>query len=342
MSLININDLIQQYALRSGILDGQGNMTQPQQNTQPQGLLNSPAFGQALLRAAAGIAAADQGGYGLGGALAIGANAFSDTMATEKDRLEKAQKDATRDQLAALKDIIGLKTQQEELALRMQSASLARRARQDALDEKAQEKAAQEARRQAIYASGDQNLIKAYEMFGDDAAQGVYMAAQKPQDRKMVEQGGVQYYADTGEPVLPNAPAATKQTDTYRKENDLAKEALNALKDYEGALYDKNGTINRSAVNFGEWTTEGRDLYQPLRTAVANNIYLKTGAAATPGEIEAQMKQYQPSMFDTKEQIERKAASLKQFLTSKAPDFVPTGNAKKPDATSGFKYMGVE
>lgn len=345
--MINMNDFINQYAMQAGILNSQGQMAAPpQQSPQPttiSGLLSSPAMSNALLSLGSTIAQANQQGYGLGGSLAMGAQAFGGAIQADKERREKAQKEATQDRLAALKDIISLKTQQEELGLRMQAASLARRAQQDQLDQKAQERAQQEARKQAVYASGDPNLIKAYEMFGDDAAQTIYMEAMKPKERKTITQGGVAYYQDTGEPVLPNAPSDLKQTDTYRKENDLAREALDALTDTRAALYDEDGSLNRLAINTGMMSTGGRNILQPLETAIGNTVYLKTGAAATPGEIASLMKQYAPSPLDTKDQADRKLKSLEQFLSSKAPDYQPKGNmAKKPDAQSGFKFLGVE
>lgn len=117
---------------------------------------------------------------------------------------------------------------------------------------------------------------------------------------------------------------ARQPTVEEKRATDLAQEGLNALKDYEKALF-KNGQINRAAIITGDFSIEGRDLIQPLRTAIVNNIYLKTGAAATPGEIESQMAQYKPNVFDTEPQIRRKLDSLKSFLKTKAPDFNPTG-----------------
>lgn len=185
MALLNINDMISQYAMQSGLLNSQGQMTPPPAPIPPQqggfqGLLASPGLSQALLYMAGTIGQANEAGYGLGGGLALGAQAFGGSLQATRDKIADAEKQATRERLAAMKDIIGLKAQQEEMGLRMQAASLARRAQQDALDSRAEERAAKEARRQAVYASGDPQLIKAFEMFGDDAAQSIYLDTMKP------------------------------------------------------------------------------------------------------------------------------------------------------------------
>lgn len=347
MALLNINDLISQYALNSGILNSQGQMAPPQAPAAPQsGLVNSPGLAQALLSLGSGVAQASQAGLGFGGSLAYGAQAFGSAIQAEKDKIAEAEKQATQERLAALKDIISLKTQQEELGLRMQSASLARRAQQDALDQRSAAKQAEEQRKAAILASGDPRLVQAYQMFGDDAAQSIYMDSLSPKlpNTQGLPEGYMWGADGAAVPIAGIAPGGIKKTtEGSEKARKLAEEGLNALTDYKSALYDEDGTINRTAINLGELTSGGRDLLQPLRTAVGNNIYLKTGAAATPGEIDEQLKQYQPSRFDTQAQIERKAKSLEQFLQSNAPDYVPTGNmAKKPDASGGFKYLGSE
>lgn len=347
MALLNINDLISQYAMQSGILNSQGQIAPaPQSVPNTGGLVNSPGLSQALLSLGSTVAQANQAGYGFGGALAMGANSFGNALQAEKDKIAEAEKQATQERLAAMKDIIGLQTQQQELGLRMQAASLARRAQQDALDSRSQERQAAEQRRQAILNSGDENLIKAYQIGGDDLAKEIFKDTIKPKTPNT--QGlpeGYMWGADGAATPIPGVTIGPKTTEGSEKARKLAEEGLNALTDYKSALYDPDGSINRTAINFGEITSEGRDLLQPLRTAVGNNIYLKTGAAATPGEIDEQLKQYQPSRFDTQEQIERKARSLEQFLQSNAPNYTPTGNAAKairPNAQTGFTYLGVE
>ncbi len=209
MALLNMNDLISQYAIQSGILNSQGQFA-PEPQQQNTGVLNSPALSQALISLGSTLTKANQAGYGLSGGLSMGLSAFGNTLQQEKDRQREAEKQATQDRMAALKDLISLKTQQEELGLRMQAASLQRRAQQDALDQRNAEKKDAEQRRAEIMNSGDPNLIKAYNMFGDAAAQSYYMDTLKPQERKTVQVDGVPYYVDNGQPVIPmtngNAP----------------------------------------------------------------------------------------------------------------------------------------
>lgn len=352
MALLNINDLLQQYALRSGILSPDGQMAQPQQQKSP-GILNSPAFAQALANAAQGVALANERGYGLGSALSLGAGAFGNTIQAERDRQEQAQKEATATQLAAIKDIIGLRTQQEELALRMQAASLARRAQQDALDSRAQERAQAEARKQAVYASGDPNLIKAYEMFGDDAAQKIFIDGQTPKERKIINVDGIPYYEDTKQPVVPITGATSalpKLTEGQTTKKNLAEEALANYTIANQSLFDENGNVKQGSIGpIDSLYGEGRTSDQAIRRVIQNTLYMKTGASAPDAEVEKNLKMYKPSIFDNKEQIQNKMNSLKQFIDSNIPQGyegqaaqAAGALAKKPDATAGWNIERVQ
>jgi len=343
MALLDMNDLISQYAIQSGILNKYGQLPGIAPEPAPQqgglgGLLSSPGLSQALLALSSNIARANEHGYGTGSALALGAQAFGSTLQAEKDKITEAEKQATQERLAALKDIIGLKTSQEEMGLRMQESSLRRRALLDELDGKANEQKEKAARREAIFNSGDPNLIKAYEIGGDDLAKEIFKSNAIPKERKTVTQGGVPYYMDTGQPVLPNAPvpAEGKLTDSQTTKKNLADEALTDYSRLQELLFDGE-KINRGVIGpLDTIAGEGRTADQALNRIVQNTLYMKTGASAPDAEVEKNLKNYKPSFFDNDEQVRNKATALKQFLDSNIPPgYVPTYQQEAITPNSG-------
>ncbi|WP_181708715.1 hypothetical protein [Chthonobacter rhizosphaerae] len=125
MALIDIDGLVQQLAFQGGILSP-GTQQQPAQR-QPQGFLNGPGMSQALLSLGSTLAEANERGYGLGSGLAFGAQAFGNSLQQERDRIAMAEREATRDRMATLKDLIDIQMGQKELNLRMSDAALKRR-----------------------------------------------------------------------------------------------------------------------------------------------------------------------------------------------------------------------
>lgn len=335
MALLNINDMISQYAMQSGLLNSQGQMAPPPAPTPPQqggfqGLLASPGLSQALLSMAGTIGQANEAGYGLGGGLALGAQAFGGSLQATRDKIAEAEKEATRERLAAMKDIIGLKTSQEELALRMQEASLSRRAQLDQLDKSASERKRAAEQEQAILASGDPVLIQALRMGGLDSAKALMEKTLTPKERKTVMVNGVPYYEDTQQPVIPvgNISKGGNLTEAQKRAKDMADQALSDF-----AILEKiylpggmEGKVNTGAIGpLDSLYGKGRAADQAMGRVTQNAQYMKSGASAPDAEVAKTLALYTPSALDNQDQIKAKLKSMKQYLEANLPEgYVPT------------------
>lgn len=151
-------------------------LQQPISGVQTPPLLESPTLSDKLLNLGIGMINADHAGLGLGGSIAYGLKAYSDTI----DDYHKKARQARMDSLA-----------EYELMGRIQDRQMTQLAMQRRV------------------AGGDM-FKKAYPDLADlydadpDVATKLAGERLKPKDRKIIDQGGIQYYADTGEKVLPN------------------------------------------------------------------------------------------------------------------------------------------
>lgn len=187
-------------------------MQQGQQGFAPQApqVNKQQVLSQALLNLGATMAAAEQKGLGFGQALSAGANSFGSTIAAERERAEIAKERQADRMLASYKDLYQIQLMQEEKALK--------RARE------------QEKQDFLVSQGVDPNLAGA---FPGIAADRLFNPAQ----RRIVEQGGIQYYADTGEPVIANPvnqPTANLSKGEEAVDREFAKEfvAFNAAGGY--------------------------------------------------------------------------------------------------------------
>lgn len=179
-------------------------------------------------------------------------------------------------------------------------------------------------------------------------ALGRLTSAPQQRERRIVSQDGIQYFADTGEPVIPNAvqrpklPEGVDIPEGYIPEYGDSGELL-GIKPLKGfkpkskissemagkiALADKFqkelpdikeylvDSINPLEFSTNRGNT-GR-AKRALREGIGAALYLKTGAAATPDEINEQMAIYMPNPLDSKPTREQKVRLLSEFLGNTA------------------------
>ncbi len=131
-------------------------------------------------------------------------------------------------------------------------------------------------------------------------------AAKKSQEQKAP--AGYRYNAQGTLEPIPGGPASKLSGDVAGRVS-LSETVLGYFPEIESTLIDN---FDRTDYNLGRGAT-GR-ANNKLREAVGAAIYAKTGAAATPKEIDEQMDLYAPSTFDTAETRKNKITQLKNFL----------------------------
>lgn len=145
----------------------------------PEPLLDKPSLSERMLNAGLSMVAAAENGASTGASIAAGLKGYSDTIKEHKERLKK-----DRMERLAEYDLLGRirERQMTELqtARKMQTLEQLKK---------------------------DNPSLATLIDLDPDAAAGVIADRFKPRDRKIIEQNGVSYYADTGEPVLPGVPA---------------------------------------------------------------------------------------------------------------------------------------
>jgi len=144
----------------------------------PESLLDKPNLSEIMLNAGIAMINASENGSSTAGALAAGLQGYSDTMEThrQKRRQQRADRLAEYDLLGRIR---------ERQMTELQTAK-----RMQMLEE----------------LKGTNPELATLIDLDPDAAAGVIAERFKPKERKIIEQGDVSYYADTGEPVLPNVP----------------------------------------------------------------------------------------------------------------------------------------
>lgn len=130
-------------------------------------------------------------------------------------------------------------------------------------------------------ASGDfrkANLLRSLGLPGFQQLQQKRLLAQlDPKDRKIVLQNGIQYYADTGEPVLPNAPPPKPPKTT---KSDFVVDILQKIKDHVPTEDKPTYELSESEQNILDTisATDPLEIYK-------RNIYSKIGLGDPFGDI---------------------------------------------------------
>lgn len=102
----------------------------------------------------------------------------------------------------------------------------------------------------------------------------------------------------------------------------LAVEGQNATKAAVAAIIKPDGTIDRATVDtmFANFPgSQGRQARAQFDTALANLVYIKSGAQAGPAEIASARAQYFPSPLDNDQQVRDKVTRLQAFFASAIP-----------------------
>jgi hypothetical protein len=164
MGLLDLDSLMAEYAKP---LLMQQQQAQAQEQQKPQSLLSSPAFSQALLNLGAGIAQAQANRYSTGQALAFGAQQFGNTIQQGRQRVEEQRRKDTEQRLAMMKDLMGIKINQEQLGLQKGAYDLQRQNTQSQIADREAKRRAEEARKAAqkeflIQQGLDPNLVDAF------------------------------------------------------------------------------------------------------------------------------------------------------------------------------------
>lgn len=130
----------------------------------------------------------------------------------------------------------------------------------------------------------------------------------------------------------------------------LAVEGQGAARNAASAIIKPDGTIDRAtvgtlAVNFpGSAGRQARALFD---TALANLVYIKSGAQAGPAEMASARAQYMPSPLDDDKTIRDKVARLDSFFaqsipgTGPTPAAAPPGPPPSPPANGGYSVRRV-
>jgi len=162
--------------------------------------------------------------------------------------------------------------------------------------------------------------------------------------REIIDQGGIKYYADTGEKVLGDIkPPKGKKTVEEIKAAKLAKESLENLDIVKKELFNKDGSIKSGVIPLSREAPFGksRTFIQALERAIQNSVYLKTGAAAPESEMNRLLDQYMPNIIDNKEQINNKLKSFEGFLRSSYDPAAGTEGAPQVGAVQdGYMFKG--
>lgn len=136
--------------------------------------------------------------------------------------------------------------------------------------------------------------------------------------------------AQNGEGAVVGQGAPNEQVQRNAK---LAVEGQNAAKAAASAIINPDGTVNRAAidtlaVNFPG--SQGRQARAQFDTALANLVYIKSGAQAGPAEIASARAQYMPSPLDDDKTIRDKMVRLAGFFAQSIPSGQPQPAAPPP------------
>lgn len=91
----------------------------------------------------------------------------------------------------------------------------------------------------------------------------------------------------------------------------MARQGITRIDDIRKELI-KNGELDRIAL--ASMSVPGTKLNSLMTEAISSNVYLKTGAAATAGEIQAQMDIYKPRMWSSLETSGEMLSRLEEFF----------------------------
>lgn len=119
----------------------QAGYQQPQQNK----ILSSPAFSQALLSLGGALAHASERGYGTGSGLALGAQAFGNSIQQYQDRVRAEEEKATQNAIAMLKDQMASEIQDKKLRMAQAAEGRAAASHRAQMDDRERQRAAIEA-----------------------------------------------------------------------------------------------------------------------------------------------------------------------------------------------------
>lgn len=194
----------------------------------------------------------------------------------------------------------------------------------------------------------DVNGVLRYVDSGQPVFPGIEAPEKPPETTGLPE--GYKWENGKAVPIEGVTPGAVKPTAETEKARKLAEEALASLDIAKKEIYDETGSVRRArlwasysipipamsnpTIQFGG----ARDISQPIERAIMNAIYLKSGATASPKEIESYKMQYMPSKYDSDTQIKNKLDSLEMFLKSNAPNFEQNVAASSPKV----KFLGFE
>lgn len=128
----------------------QAGVQQPQK--QQNSILGSPAFSQAMLNLGAALGQAHQQGMGLGPGLAMGGRAFGQTVDMYRTREEEAERRATQDALALMKDQLAMDMENKRMAMAQAASGRAERQFQLQMEDRAAAQAEKEKREQQMAA----------------------------------------------------------------------------------------------------------------------------------------------------------------------------------------------
>lgn len=92
----------------------------------------------------------------------------------------------------------------------------------------------------------------------------------KPKDRKIILQNGIQYYADTGEPVLPNAPSPKPPKTT---KSDFVVDILQNIKNHVPTEDEPTYELSKSEQNILD-TISATDPLEIYKRSIYNQIGL--------------------------------------------------------------------
>ena len=158
-------------------------------------------------------------------------------------------------------------------------------------------------------------------------APGRAAAAQAPQQgAQPPAEGPSAPAAGAGAPTVAPIPGQQGATKPISREQQsltaLTTEATKALGMAKNIIFERgngSGPIDRGVVAtmYADIPgTDGASARQAMRAAIGNVLYLKTGAAATPKEIENTEATYLPSPFDSDQKIRQKFELFETFINS--------------------------
>lgn len=118
----------------------------------------------------------------------------------------------------------------------------------------------------------------------------------------------------------------------------MSTQGIHIIDKIRGALI-KNGELDRVAI--GTIGVPGTKLNSWMTEAISSIVYLKTGAAATVGEIQAQMDIYKPRMWSSLEASGDQLARMEDFFRMTAEGSgAPSGSTAAPPALAPPEQEG--